>query len=460
MSSRRHPMAHTDAAWLRMDSTANQMIVNGVLWFDEPLDWDRFEQRFRETVLDRFARFHQRPVEHADLRPPEWEDDPGFDPSRHMHRRTLPAPGDERALKQFVGDHLAVPLDHGRPLWDAYLLDGYGAGSAVLVRIHHSVADGIALGRVLLGMVDGGEPPSPVHMADHEENGHGPLGALLHEGAETVRHPRHALALSAAALRDARTLAKLLLPGADPPSAIRGELGLAHRVGWSAPVDLWRCKRTAKALGATVNDVLVAAVTGALATYLREHDGTPADVHALVPVNLRAAGEPLDAELGNRFGLVLLGLPVGIDDPVQRAIEVKRRMDAIKHGHEAPITLGILSLMGLTPAPLEARLIVFFSAKGSLVLTNVPGPRRSLELTGRRLGGVLVWAPCSGSVGMSVTIFSYAGKVTVGFMAAQRLVADPQVLADGFRDELLKLARLTRTARPRDRRSAPPRPRA
>ena len=460
MSSHRQPMAHTDAAWLRMDSTANQMIVNGVLWFDEPLDWDRFEQRFRETVLDRFDRFHQRPVEHADLRPPEWEDDPGFDPSRHMHRRTLPAPGDERALKQFVGDHLAVPLDHGRPLWDAYLLDGYGAGSAVLLRIHHSVADGIALGRVLLGMVDGGEPPSPVHMADHEDNGHGPLGALLHEGAETVRHPRHALALSAAALRDARTLAKLLLPGADPPSAIRGELGLAHRVGWSAPVDLWRCKRTAKALGATVNDVLVAAVTGALASYLREHDGAPADVHALVPVNLRPPSEPLDAELGNRFGLVLLGLPVGIEDPVLRALEVKRRMDAIKHGHEAPITLGILSLMGLTPAPVEARLIDFFSAKGSLVLTNVPGPRRPLELTGRRLGGVLVWAPCSGSVGMSVTIFSYAGKVTVGFMAAQRLVADPQVLADGFRDELLTLARLTRTARPRDRRNGPPRPRA
>jgi len=327
----------------------------------------------------------------------------------------------------------------------------------MLIRIHHSVADGIALGRVLLGMVDGGEPPGPGGAGG---DGQGLLGALVHEGIETIRHPRHGLSLTGAALRDAQTLAKLLMPGADSPSAIRGELGVAHRVGWSAPLDLWRCKRAAHALGATVNDVLVAAVAGAVAGYLREHDGAPDDVHALVPVNLRAAGEPLDAELGNRFGLVLLGLPVGIEDPVLRAIEVKHRMDAIKHGHEAPITLGILSLMGRTPAPVEARLIDFFSAKGSMVLTNVPGPRRTLHLTGRRLGGVLVWAPCSGSVGLSVTIFSYAGKVTVGFMAAERLVPDPQELADGFRAELLALARLTRTARRSGRRSGPPPPRA
>jgi WS/DGAT/MGAT family acyltransferase len=440
----RHPMAHTDAAWLRMDRPANPMVVNGVLWFDQPLDWERFERRFHEAVLDRFDRFHQRPIEHADLRAPQWQDDPDFDPRSHLHHRTLPAPGDQHALKEFVGDILAVPLDRSRPLWDAYLLDGYGAGSAVLVRIHHSVADGIALGRVLLGMADGGEPSTPPapRAADR-----GVLEALAHEGIETIRHPRHGLALTGAALRDAQTLAGLLLPGADPPSAIRGELGIAHRVGWSAPLDLWRCKHAARALGATVNDVLVAAVSGAVSGYLRAHDGAPAEVHALVPVNMRAAGELLDTELGNRFGLVRLALPVGIEDPVLRAVEVKRRMDAIKHGHEAPITLGILSLMGRAPAPLEARLVDFFSAKGSMVLTNVPGPRQPLYLTGRELSGVLVWAPCSGSVGMSVTIFSYAGKVTVGFMAAERLVPDPQELADGFRAQLLELHRLTRTAR-------------
>ena len=160
-----------------------------------------------------------------------------------------------------------------------------------------------------------------------------------------------------------------------------------------------------------------------------------------MPFNLRPLDRPLPRELGNRFGLVLLGLPVGIEDPLARLAEVKRRMDAIKDSHEGVLAYGILGLMGRTPAQLEERLIDFFTAKGSMVLTNVPGPRKRLSLAGTPLGGVLVWAPCSGSVGMSVSVFSYAGKVTVGFLTDAGLVPDPQALADGFREELLALAR-------------------
>jgi hypothetical protein len=116
-------------------------------------------------------------------------------------------------------------------------------------------------------------------------------------------------------------------------------------------------------------------------------------------------------------------------------------MDAIKSSHEGAFAFGILGVIGRTPAQLEARLIDFFSAKGSMVLTNVPGPRHHLSLAGTPLRGVLVWAPCSGSVGMSVSVFSYAGNVTVGFLTDAGLVPDPQSLADGFREELLALAR-------------------
>jgi WS/DGAT/MGAT family acyltransferase len=198
-------------------------------------------------------------------------------------------------------------------------------------------------------------------------------------------------------------------------------------------------------LGGTVNDVLVAAVTGAMAGYLDAHGDRPDEVHALVPFNLRPLDQPLPRNLGNRFGLVVLALPVGIEDPVARTAEVKRRMDTIKHGHEGAISYGILELMGHTPALVEARLIDYFSAKGSMVLTNVPGPRRPLSVAGTRLAGVLVWAPCSGSIGMSVSIFSYAGKVTVGFLTDAVLVPDPETLAAGFRAELLALARRARS---------------
>jgi WS/DGAT/MGAT family acyltransferase len=438
-------MSTADAAWLRMDRPTNLMIVNSVLWFDEPVDWERCRAVFLDRIVARFDRFRQRATDGLPLAPPHWEDDPSFDPALHFHHVALPAPHDRAALQDFIGDRIATPLDHSRPLWEVYLIDDFGSGCAILVRIHHSIADGIALARVMLTLTDGGEPGAGIAEAGGNGSRLAGLGSLaraaLHEGIETLTHPEHARTLAAGAAGDAQTLAKLLLPGADPQTAIKGEQSVAHRVAWSAPVPLWRVKRAGRAHGATVNDVLVAAVTAAVGRHLRDQGDEVDEVHALVPFNLRPLDRPLPRELGNRFGLVLLGLPVGVDDAPGRLAEVKRRMDAIKDSHEGALAYGILGLMGRTPAQLEARLIDFFTAKGSMVLTNVPGPRHHLSLAGTPLAGVLVWAPCSGSVGMSVSVFSYAGKVTVGFLTDAGLVPDPQALADAFRDELLALAR-------------------
>jgi WS/DGAT/MGAT family acyltransferase len=442
-------MSTADAAWLRMDRPTNLMVVNSVLWFDEPVDWTRCKATFLARVVGHFDRFRQRAADGPPLTGPHWQDDPDFDPELHFHHVALPAPHDRGALQALIADRIATPLDRSRPLWEVYLIDDFGSGCAILVRIHHCVADGIALARVMMTLTDGGDA-GPGIAAPAASNGtrlHG-LGSLaqlaagaVHEGVETLLHPEHARALAAGAAGDAQTLAKLLLPGSDPETAIKGEQSIAHRVAWSAPVPLWRVKRAGRAHGATVNDVLVAAVTAAVGRHLRECGDDAGEVHALVPFNLRPLDEPLPRELGNRFGLVLLGLPVGTDEPVARLAEVKRRMDAIKDSHEGAFAYGILGLMGRTPVQLETRLIDFFSAKGSMVLTNVPGPRRHVSLAGVPLAGVLVWAPCSGSVGMSVSVFSYAGQVTVGFLTDAGLVPEPQLLADAFREELLALAR-------------------
>src|SRR5439155_23713513 len=141
-------------------------------------------------------------------------------------------------------------------------------------------------------------------------------------------------------------------------------------------------------------------------------------------------------ELGNRFGLLLLGLPIGVADPLERLEAVRERMGEIKHSHEGALAYAILAAIGRTPPAVEAKLVDFFSAKGTMVLTNVPGPRAAVTLAGTPVAGVLVWAPCSGGVGMSISIFSYAGEVTVGFLTDSALVEDPQPLADAFRSEL------------------------
>ena len=438
-------MSSADAAWLHMDRRTNLMVINSVLWFDRPVAMADVRGVFEERVLDRFPRFRQRVREGLPGQAPAWTDDEAFEPDLHFHHLALPIPGDDAALRDLVSDLVSQPLDRRRPLWDVFLIDGYGEGCALLVRMHHAIADGIALARVMLSLTDAGGSPDAFHAAHAGGGGMPALAATAaRAGIELVRHPGRLRGAAEAAQRDARSLAKLLLPGRDTSSHLRGELAVAHRVAWSQPVALATVKRAGRALDATINDVLVAAVAGAVGEYLRDRGEDVPELHALVPFNLRPLDEPLPRDLGNRFGLLLLGLPVGVEDPRERVELVHASMDEIKHSHEGALSYGILGAIGLTPAAVEARLVDFFSAKGSMVLTNVPGPRREVTLGGVPVRGVLVWAPCSGSVGMSVSVFSYAGKVSVGFLVDAALVPDPQPLADAFRADLLRIARRTR----------------
>lgn len=163
-----------------------------------------------------------------------------------------------------------------------------------------------------------------------------------------------------------------------------------------------------------------------------------------MPFNLRPLDEPLPAELGNRFGLVFLRLPVGIGDRRRRLREVHARMQEIKESPRGAISYGFLDAMGRTPVQIEKRLIDLFSAKGSAVITNVPGPPRQVYLAGTPVAGVLVWAPASGGVSVTVSIFSYAGSITVGLMTDAGLVPDPEVIVAAFESEMEALLRLKR----------------
>ncbi len=165
-------------------------------------------------------------------------------------------------------------------------------------------------------------------------------------------------------------------------------------------------------------------------------------MRAFVPFNLRPLDQPLPSTLGNAFGLVFLTLPVGIASTRERLLSVKAEMDAIKRSAEGPMAYGILGVMGLTPPEVEKIAIDVFAAKASMVVTNVPGPRQQLYVAGTPLRGVLVWAPMSGSVAMSVSILSYDGRVTVGLMSDAGLVPDPERIVHGVERELRRLHRL------------------
>jgi diacylglycerol O-acyltransferase / wax synthase len=470
-------LSSADAAWLHMDRPTNLMVINSVLLFEQPVDWDRVKHITQQRLVDAYPKFHQRVVEsRVPLRAPKWEDDPEFALEHHMHHRALPAPGDTAALQELVGDLMTMPLDRSKPLWHEYMVDGYGEGAALIVRMHHCIADGIALARVMLSLADSQEDPRIARAAGRTRlpTGRVVLGGIpiprtrllnqaLHAGTGMLRHgaqvatsPAHAASLAGAIGRDAATVAKLLLTPADAASAIKGDPGVSRRVAWTSPLSLPKIKRIAHSHRATVNDVLLAAVSGALRHYLQDRGSPVVEIQAMVPFNLRPLDRPLPRELGNKFGLVFLPLPVEISGSYRRLVEVHKRMDQIKQSREGPVSYGLLAATGLTPEPVERRIVDLFSAKGTAVMTNVPGPAQPVYLAGTPVRTVLVWAPTSGHIGMSVSIFSYREEVTVGLMVDAALIPDPAEIVNQLEREVGALGKLSpknRNGRVRSQRS-------
>lgn len=450
-------MSLADAAWLHMDQPENLMVVTSAAWFEQRLDWERVREILADRLVERFPRFRQRVVEGSSpVATPRWEDDPRFDLGRHLNSVRLAPPGEPAQLQELVAELMATPLDRSRPLWRFELVDGYREGAAIVARIHHCIADGIALARVLLSLTD--ESPD-VGIVPPDEGDRGPLGALpapaadalsavrdaagavVHEAIEVVRHPDQLVDLATTAREDAGALAKMLLSSPDPRTPLKGELGVPQRVAWSKPVALGEVRERGHATGTTVNDLMLAAAAGALREYMRLRDGDVDELTAIVPFNLRPVHEPLPADLGNRFGLVLVGLPVGIGDRRRRLAEIHRRMQAIKHSHEGAVSYGALGALGSTPEGVEKRVIEQYTSRGTAVITNIPGPPQPVYLAGIPMRGILVWAPRSGSVGMSVTIFSYAGEIVVGVGADAGLIPDPERIAELLERELAALLR-------------------
>ncbi len=449
----RYRMANADAAWLHMDRPSNLMVVNSVLWFDEQVDWETMRKVVQERLVDRYPRFRQRVVDGGLPRGGVfWEDVDDFDIDDHLHRVTLPAPGGLAELQRFVGEQMSVPLDRRLPLWREFLVDGYGGGCAVMTQMHHCIADGIALGRVLLSMTDE-QPDAGIVLSDGPAEAgtrHGliPVTALRDVAAAVLRqetavltHPGRLVDLAQQAVADARALGKLVLIPPDARTVLRRGTSGDKRAVWTPPLPLDAVKEAAHAHGGTVNDVLLAAVSGALRGYVRHYREAPRDIRAIVPFNLRPLDQPLPRDLGNKFGLVFLTLPVGVANPAERMRVMHERMGSIKDSPEGMVAYGVLSGIGLTPVQIEKLVVDFFTTKGTAVMTNVPGPRQQIYMAGTPLRGVIPWVPCSGGIGMGLSIFSYHNEVVLGLATDARSIPDPDRVLTLFRAELEQLRR-------------------
>jgi WS/DGAT/MGAT family acyltransferase len=446
------PLSGVDTAWLRMDEPTNRMTITAVLVLEDPMDVETLKELLEERFLG-FTRFRQR-VRDPDGSP-YWELDPHFDLDRHVGRSALPGEGHRAALKERVSELMSDPLDRSKPLWEMQLIEDYQGGSAVITRLHHCIGDGMALLQVLLSLAD--EYFDPSRFPDTEDRSHLLPGVvrgaiktvqgtvatgrrLLTEGARSLTNPSHALRRVKQGLSFGAALSKFLSLPRDSDTPLKGELGVAQRATWSEPLDLARIKRIGHVVDAKVNDVLLGAVAGALRYYFKAQD-EPTDevvVRSLIPVNLRPPEQAF--RLGNRFGLVFLDLPVGLDDRLERVLTVKQQMDEIKASAEAVAALSVLEGLGYVPLSVEERAVRHLSNKASAVMTNVPGPQEPLHMKGRRVQHIMPWVPRAGHVGLGVSIFSYDGEVRLGIACDAGLIPDPDVMIDGFQHEFERLA--------------------
>jgi WS/DGAT/MGAT family acyltransferase len=458
MASKTEPLSNVDAAWLSMDDPTNLMMITGVMTFKTPINLDHFLAVVKHRWL-KFDRFMQR-IEKPRLPvgKPHWETDPHFDIAAHVHRIALPEPGDQAALQRLVSDLASTPLDPSKALWQVHLVENYGEGSALIARLHHSIADGLALVFVLLSLTDmtpdAPWPKGDDQKADEDKDGNwfgGTAFSLLkqgtsaagtvvnlygraaREGVKMVSEPTRILNRLQQGADAGYAASRLVLLPPDPATPFKGNLGVIKRAAWSVPIPLRDVKTIKNMTNTTVNDVLVSAVSGAIRSYLLQNGYPTEDFRAIIPVNMRTEKEM--GTLGNKFGLVFLSLPVSIEDPMKRLAEVGRRMSALKDSSEAAVALGILNIMGLSAAEIQSLILTVFATKATTVLTNVPGPPMPLYLAGSEIEDMMFWVPQAGRLGAGISIMSYAGKVYLGIMTDAGLVPDPDQIIDYFYDE-------------------------
>jgi hypothetical protein len=423
-------MSGADAAWLHMDRPENLMIVNTVLSLETTPDWNVVLDLLQERFIERHERFRQRAVDPLitlGLVGPVWSSVPTRARDHFVHV-ALPAPGDEHTLHSYVAAQARLPLDARRPPWEVHAIDGLGAGAALLLRTHHAMGDGRAMVEVIAGLTDpcsGRRAPDEPHPQrrrpadDPRDSAAAWVGAALKLGGRMMRWPD----LDRPRLTGRKTMA------------------------WVPPIPLQRLKQAAAPRGSSVNDLVLAAVAGALRSL------TPAgpcrDLEVIVPIDLRPPG-PVDGELGNRFGLAFVRLPVACPDPDERLKQVTLRMRPIKRSREGDLVFAGLGLAGTVPRLAQAASTDLFIQDAAAVVTNVIGPRTPVALAGSRVTGMCFWVPSSGPVGIGISIISYAGDVVVAVVVDDGVVADAAGLAGAIEAELERLvgprARTSRAA--------------
>lgn len=439
-----------DVTFLHVEDGVSHMHIGSVSLFAGPPPTEQELLRVVESKLHLAPRYRQRVLGVPfDAGRPVWVDDRHFRLGYHVRRTALAAPGGDRELQRLVGRVMSQQLDRHRPLWETWVVEGMSGGRwAVIAKMHHAMVDGISgstLSTLLLDERADVRPDAPHPWSPEPEPGGARLvadalgeraripGQLARDALGTLRDP---VGGAAHALDVARGLAGYasLLRGAPEPTLLNGPIGPHRRWQW-ARARAAEVKEIREALGGTGNDVVLAAIAAGLRDLLlATGEPVPATVRTLVPVSVRARGER--GVFDNQVSAIFAELPVGLDDPVARLDAVHAQLRALKHGHEAEAGQALVGLEGYVPERLLAAGGRFATHRGqhvvNTVTTNVPGPRHTLFLAGRRMLESFPYVPIAGHVRIGLAIYSYDGAIGFGITADDDAAPALRPLADGI----------------------------
>ncbi len=457
---RRSPkqLSATDASFLLQERGNSHMHIGGVAVFKGQAPNHKELLAHVQQRLDLVPRFRHKLVEPPlGFARPWWIDDPDFNLDYHLRRSSLPRPGGKRQLQTLVGRIFSQRLDRARPLWEMYLVEGLEDGRfALITKAHHALVDGIS-GVDLASVILDVEPEPAERDSDAEPWLPTPAPTraelLARSALDVVRTPI-ALAQEATSqflypsrLRSQwRTMSRaatsvgsqLLDPAPDLP--LNGPIG-PHRRFEARHLSLPQVREIKDAAGATVNDVVLATVTGALRVWLqsRSIDTEGVEVRALVPVNLRADNER--GLLGNRIALLRAPLPVYEDDPAKRLQIVRQTMKELKRSRQLAAAQTIIDLSHFAPPTIlaQASRLNFSTRLFNLIVTNVPGPQLPLYLLGSELESIAPVAFLPSDHALAIAIFSYNGMISFGLLGDYERMYDIEALADGLELSLQEL---------------------
>jgi len=398
-----------------------------------------------------------------DLEPPEWADDPHFDISRHLHRLALPQPGGDAELFDTIATVMERRLDRERPLWECYVIEGLSDNRwAVLTKIHHCIADGIATTQMLAKFSDdGGGDSFATHIRAAKESARpgrtlpqmnmNPLSWVSGIGRTALAA---AAAAGHAAVGAAELTASLFTPG--PESSLNGSVTTMRRF-CAARVRLADLRQVSQAFGVTLNDVALAAITDSYRKVLLERGEQPGhnSLRTLVPVSVRSTNrfETTDNEVSAMLPL----LPVDEADPVRQLQLVHSRLTRAKGSGQREGGSAVVAMAKNVPFTFSAwavRLLARLPQRAVVALaTNVPGPRGQQRLMGRRVLEILPIPPIALQLRTGIAMLSYADTFVFGITADYDAAPDLGALAVGIENGVAQLVKASRTRRRKEARA-------